>query len=120
VALNSVLHSVLRDLSALDGVECSPGLVFTFEGEKIAEGEATGDALLLDVLCHPLDVPALIEEYACCSAQGALEGARIRFFFVAAPSPDERSALNEAFMSAIDRASPGRSSGETTEGGHDE
>jgi hypothetical protein len=119
--LNSALHSVLRDLSALDGVECTPDLVFTFEGEKIAEGEAAGDTLLLDVLCHPLDAPALIEEYACCSAQGTLEGARIRFFFVMAPSPDERSALLEAFMSAIDHASSGKSSDETTEeGGHDE
>jgi hypothetical protein len=117
VALNGVLQAVLRDLSALDGVECSPDLIFTFAGEKIAEGEVVGDTLLLDVLCHILDVPALIEEYACCSAQGSLEGGRIGFFFVAAPSPDERSALNEAFMSAIDRASPVGSSDETTEGG---
>jgi hypothetical protein len=118
-ALDNVLSAVLRDLSAVDGIECSPDLVFTFGGEKIAEAEAAGDTLLLDVLCHALDAPALVEEYSCCSASGPLAGGRIRFFFVAAPSPEERSALLEAFRSAVDRVSPGRSPDETAERGQD-
>lgn len=115
MALNRVLSSVLRNLSCIDGVECSPDFVFTFGDQKIAEAEAVGDTLLLEVLCHTLDAPALVEEYSCCAASGPLSSGRIRFFFVEAPSPDELSALLEAFRSAVDRVSPGAGPGDTPE-----
>lgn len=105
--MNSTALAVLRELSVLDGVECTPDLVFSCGGERIAEAEAVGETLLLEILCHPLDVPALVEEYACCSLSGSGESRRIRMFFVTGPSPEERSALLEAFRSALDRVAPG-------------
>ncbi len=63
--------------------------------------------MLLDVRCHPLDAPALIEEYGCSSAPGTLESGLIRFELLSPASDEEKSAILEAFRSAMDLAGEG-------------
>lgn len=121
--MNGALLGLLRDLSVLEEVDCTPGLVFSYRGSVIAEADASGESVTLDVRCHPLDAPALLEEYGCCSAPGTLESGLVRFELLSPASEEEKSALLEAFRSAMDLAgervgSPGSCAGEGASGQH--
>ncbi len=114
--MNAALRDVLAGLSGFEDLECGEDLRFTFLGQVIAEAEAVGDALTLDILCHPLDAGPLVEEYPFARPVAArVPEGWVRMVFLSAPGPEERSAVMEAFHSAMDRVSPDTGPEEDTE-----
>ncbi len=105
--MNRALQMVLAELPVTDGLTCTEDLRFFYEGSPIAECEAVGDTLILDIHCHELDVPILIDEFEFCRPAKARGPEWVRIVLMISPGREELSAVKEAFMSAIDRVAPG-------------
>jgi rubredoxin len=105
--MNSALQMVMGELPVIDGLTCTEDLRFFFDGEPVAECEAIGDTLIMDIHCHEMDVPILIEEFEFCRIAEDREPGWIRIMLMISPGREELSAVKEAFLSAIDRIEPG-------------
>ncbi|NLP04444.1 hypothetical protein GX411_00635 [Candidatus Fermentibacteria bacterium] len=115
--MNRALADVLRHLASLEEIACDGDLRLSFMDTVIAEMEEAGESLLMDVRCHPLDAPAMVEEYECCRPANRVEEGWIRIVLLTSAGRDEISAVMEAFRSAMDRVAPDGEWGLSGKGG---
>lgn len=105
--MNDALRMVLAVASSMEGLESGPDMKLRYLGEILAEIDAEGDSVIIDVRCNPLDSGPLVEEYPCCAPdRGRQEDGWVTFIFSAPPGPDELSAVAEALYSGMDRIMP--------------
>jgi len=105
--MNSILRMVLGQFPVIDGLTFTEDLRFFYDGKLIAECEAVGETLMMDIACHELDAPIFLEEFEFCRKSKGREPGWIRIELMVSPGREELSAVKEAFLSAIDRVAPG-------------